>query len=53
MSIDHAMYMGHPRTLSVDSVDYTNMVAGEMEEEVANYVRKQRRQRRRRRPSNK
>lgn len=53
MSIDHAMYMGHPRTLSVDSVDYTNMIAGEMEEEVASYVRKQRRHRNRRRLLNK
>lgn len=53
MSIDHAMFMGHPRTLSVDSVDYINMVAGEMEEEVASYVRKQRRHRNKRRPLNK
>ena len=49
MSIDQAFSLGRPRTLSVDSVDYTSMLTGEVEEEVATYVRKQRRNRNRRR----
>ena len=51
MSIDHASFLGHPRTLSVDSIDYTSMLTGEIEEEVVSYVRKQRRHRNKRRPA--
>lgn len=33
-----------PRTMSVDSVDYTSMIAGDVDEEVAEKVRKARRE---------
>lgn len=52
MSIDEAFNL-HPRTLSVDSIDYTNMLTGELDEEVVTFVRKQRRHRNRRRSSQK
>ncbi|KAK8792815.1 hypothetical protein WA158_004979 [Blastocystis sp. Blastoise] len=42
MSIDQALSHGRPRTLSVDSVDYTCMVYGNQEDEVLEQVRKQR-----------
>lgn len=50
MSIDQAFNV-HPRTLSVDSIDYTNMLTGEMDEEIVTFVRKQKRHRNRRRGS--
>ena len=50
MSIDQAFNI-HPRTLSVDSIDYTNMLTGEIDEEIVKYVRKQRKHRNRRRSS--
>ena len=48
MSIDMASSSGLPRTYSVDSIDYTCMLTGEMEEEVVEVVRKQRKHRKRR-----
>lgn len=42
-SIDDALRGRAPRTMSVDSVDYTEMVRGAMGEEVAENVRKHRR----------
>ena len=48
MSIDQAMSSGLPRTYSVDSIDYTCMLTGDIDEEVVEVVRKQRRHRKRR-----
>ena len=48
-SIDQALRGGAPRTFSVDSVDYTNMVVGYMGEEVSEVLRKQRRRHKKRR----
>ena len=42
-SIDDALRGRAPRTLSVDSVDYTEMVRGAMGEEAAESARKHRR----------
>lgn len=42
-SIDDALRHGAPRTLSVDSVDYTEMVRGSFGEEAAESARKHRR----------
>ena len=42
-SIDDALRHRAPRTLSVDSVDYTEMVRGSMGEETAETVRRHRR----------
>ena len=50
MSIDQAMEQGIPRSLSVDSVDYTNMINGEMDEVVTEKVRKARKQHKRHQP---
>ena len=36
--------VGQPRTMSVDSIDYTSMFYGEIEEEAANQLRKERRE---------
>lgn len=47
-SIDDALRRRAPRTLSVDSVDYTEMVRGSIGEETAERVRKQRRHAKRR-----
>ena len=44
MSIDQAIQHGIPRSLSVDSVDYTNMLRGEMDEEISEKIRKTRKQ---------
>lgn len=45
MSIDQSLEAGMPRTYSVDSVDYTTMLVGDMEEEVKEEVRKKRKDR--------
>ena len=42
MSIDQALRGGAPRTFSIDSVDYTNMVEGYMGDEVTKHLKKQR-----------
>lgn len=55
MSIDQAVQrgmirerfyysLGHPRTMSVDSIDYTSMFYGEIDEEVAAKIRKDRKE---------
>lgn len=44
-SIDQTLEMGRPRTYSVDSVDYTTMLMGDVEEEVKEEARKRRRNR--------
>ena len=44
MSIDQAIQHGVPRSLSVDSVDYTNMLRGEMDEETTEKIRRTRKQ---------
>lgn len=44
MSIDQAIQHGIPRSLSVDSVDYTNMLKGEMDEATSERIRKTRKQ---------
>lgn len=44
-SIDQTLEMGRPRTYSVDSVDYTTMLMGDVEEEVKEEARKHRRNR--------
>ena len=44
-SIDQTIEMGKPRTYSVDSVDYTTMLMGDVEEEVKTEARKRRRNR--------
>ena len=44
-SIDQTIEMGKPRTYSVDSVDYTTMLMGDVEEEVKAEARKRRRNR--------
>ena len=36
--------LGHPRTMSVDSIDYTSMFYGEIDEEVAAKIRKDRKE---------
>lgn len=43
-SIDQAIQQGVPRSMSVDSVDYTNMIQGDLDEAVMEKVRKARRQ---------
>ena len=43
-SIDQAIESGMPRTYSVDSVDYTTMLMGDMEEEEKEEVRKKRKE---------
>ena len=45
--MDDKSYVGHPRTMSVDSVDYTSMFYGEIDEETANKIRKDRREKKR------
>lgn len=45
VSIDQSLEAGMPRTYSVDSVDYTTMLVGDMEEEVKEEVRKKRKDR--------
>ena len=42
MSIDQALQSGAPRSFSIDSVDYTNMVGGYMGDEVTAHLKKQR-----------
>ena len=44
-SIDQSLEAGIPRTYSVDSVDYTTMLIGDMDEEVKMEVKKKRRER--------
>ena len=44
MSIDQAIQHGVPRSLSVDSVDYTNMLRGEMDQETTEKIRRTRKQ---------
>ena len=43
-SIDQAIQQGVPRSMSVDSVDYTNMIQGDLDEALQEKVRKARRQ---------
>ena len=43
-SIDQSIESGMPRTYSVDSVDYTTMLMGDMEEEEKEEVRKKRKE---------
>mgnify|MGYP000155752143 CR=1 FL=1 len=43
MSIDQALKEGAPRTLSVDSVDYSNMIGGYFDESTMQSLRKHRR----------
>ena len=40
-------WVGHPRTMSVDSIDYTSMFYGEIDEETANKIRKDRKEKKR------
>lgn len=47
MSIDQALRGSAPRTFSVDSVDYTNMVGGYMGDEVTAHLKKQRKHKKR------
>ena len=49
VSIDQALRNTAPRTWSVDSVDYSNMVLGSMDEETATVLRKRRKQHKKRR----
>ena len=49
MSIDQALRNAAPRTWSVDSIDYSNMVLGSMDEETATVLRKRRKQHKKRR----
>ena len=44
-SIDMSMELGAPRTFSVDSVDYTTMLTGDVEEPVKEEVRRRHRNR--------
>lgn len=44
-SIDQSLEAGMPRTYSTDSVDYTTMLLGDMQEEVKEEIRRQRRNR--------
>lgn len=44
-SMDASLAAGMPRTYSVDSVDYTTMLLGDVAEEVKAEARKRRRQR--------
>lgn len=44
MSIDQALQNAAPRTWSVDSIDYSDMVQGPIDEETAATLRKRRRQ---------
>ena len=44
-SIDRSLEIGMPRSYSVDSVDYTTMLMGDMPEEVKEEARKRRRNR--------
>lgn len=48
-SIDRSLETGMPRSYSVDSVDYTTMLMGDMPEEVKEEARKRRRNRKPRR----
>ena len=43
-TIDQSIESGMPRTYSVDSVDYTTMLMGDMEEEEKEEVRKKRKE---------